>query len=312
MKKKQAEQYTSARWRLPSKWSYSMKIGSLALTGILISISAVAFPQRVTVKMENATLKQFLEKVQTQVEVALLYSDQLVANKRISVNTKDRDFKEVLSKELSKHHLTFKESDGQITIVPTSTYGKETVSETIQQEKLTIKGRVFNSQEPPQALENVSISIKGGATVGRTAAGGYYDVAVPKGTYLVFTLVGYRPHEVLVNRNETNLSLSLQENVSDVEEVVVVGMTEMQKKHIASSVATLDVKSNIEGKPITNLSQSLQGGVTGLNVQQGSGLPGGDAATIKIRGISTMNNSDPLVLVDGIPMDMNHIDPVTV
>lgn len=312
MKNKQAEQYTSARWRLPSKWSYSMKIGSLALTGIFLSISAVAFPQRVTVKMENATLKQFLEQVQTQVDVALLYSDQLVANKRITVNTKNRDFKELLSKELPKYHLTFKESDGQITIVPHSSYHKGADREEVRQEKITIKGRVFNSEEPPQALENVSISIKGGASVGRTGAGGYYDVAVPKGSQLVFTLVGYRPYEVLVNKNENNLSLSLQENVADVEEVVVVGMTEMQKKHIASSVATLDVKSNIEGKPITNLSQALQGGVTGLNVQQGSGLPGGDAATIKIRGISTMNNSDPLVLVDGVPMDMNHIDPVTV
>src|SRR5690606_22490098 len=86
----------------------------------------------------------------------------------------------------------------------------------------------------------------------------------------------------------------------------------MQRKHIASSVASLDIKANVEGKPITNLSQALQGGVTGLQVQQGSGLPGGDAATIKIRGISTLNNSDPLILVDGIPMDINHSDPVTV
>lgn len=311
MKKKQAAQYTPARWRLPSQWSYSMKIGTLALTGIFLSISAVAFPQRVTIKMENATLKQFLEHVQKQVDVALLYSDQLIANKHITVNTKNRDFKEVLSKELSKHHLTFSESDGQITIVPNTAYGKVAV-ETAQQDKITIKGRVFNSDEPPVALENVSISIKGGASVGRTGSGGYYDIAVPKGAYLVFTLVGYHSQEILVNKNENNLSLSLRENVSGVEEVVVVGMTEMQKKHIASSVATVDVGSNIEGKPITNLSQALQGGVTGLNVQQGSGLPGGDAATIKIRGISTMNNSDPLVLVDGVPMDMNHIDPVTV
>ncbi len=77
-------------------------------------------------------------------------------------------------------------------------------------------------------------------------------------------------------------------------------------------LASLDVSSNITGKPLTTLSQSLQGGVTGLQVTQNSGLPGGDAAAIKIRGISTLGNSDPLVLVDGIPMDMNHIDPVTV
>ena len=61
------------------------------------------------------------------------------------------------------------------------------------------------------------------------------------------------------------------------------------------------------------MSQSLQGGITGLNVTQSSGLPGADAATIKIRGISSLTtNSDPLVLVDGIPMDMNNLDPNTI
>src|SRR5690606_17384212 len=145
-----------------------------------------------------------------------------------------------------------------------------------------------------------------------TDEAGYYDVSVLRGTNLVFSAVGYHTREVLITKPENNLTISLTEDVSDMEEVVVVGMTEMQRKHIASSVASLDVGSNIEGKPITNLSQSLQGGVTGLSVQQGSGLPGGDAATIKIRGISTLNNADPLVLVDGVPMDMNHIDPVTV
>lgn len=313
MKKKQAEQYKSARWRLPSQWSYSMKIGTLALTGIFLSISAVAFPQRITIKMENATLKQFLERVQTQVDVALLYSDQLVANKRVSVNSKERDFKEVLSKELSKHQLTFRESDGQITIVPDATERQVVAREIeVRQEKVTIKGRVFNTHEPPVPMASVSISKRGGEPLGYTDNAGYYSIEVERNSYIVFSAVGYHNREIFVNKSDNNFTVSLQENISDLEEIVVVGMTEMQKKHIASSVASLDVQSNIEGKPITNLSQSLQGGVTGLQVQQGSGLPGGDAASIKIRGISTLNNADPLVLVDGIPMDMNHIDPVTV
>jgi len=125
-------------------------------------------------------------------------------------------------------------------------------------------------------------------------------------------MISFNSTEFTVNKADRSLIISLRENVSALNEVVVVGLTEQQKKHIASSLATLNVKSNIEGKPITTLSQSLQGGVTGINVTQSSGLPGGDAATIKIRGISTLGNSDPLVLVDGIPMDMNHIDPVTV
>lgn len=61
------------------------------------------------------------------------------------------------------------------------------------------------------------------------------------------------------------------------------------------------------------MSQALQGGITGLSVNQSSGLPGADAATIKIRGVSSLQtNNDPLVLVDGVPMDMNNLDPTTI
>lgn len=80
-----------------------------------------------------------------------------------------------------------------------------------------------------------------------------------------------------------------------------------------SSVSTLDITKNLKSKPVTSISQSLQGGVTGLTVTQGSGMPGGDGASIKIRGISSLHtNNDPLVLVDGIPMDMNQLDPNTI
>jgi TonB-dependent SusC/RagA subfamily outer membrane receptor len=135
---------------------------------------------------------------------------------------------------------------------------------------------------------------------------------VNKNDVLVFSLLGYNSVEQTVLKAYKSLVISLKEKVSELNQITVVGMTEMQKKHKSSSLYSLDVKSNIVGKPITSLSQSLQGGVTGLEVRQASGLPGGDAATIKIRGISTLGNSDPLVLVDGVPMDMEQINPTTV
>lgn len=89
--------------------------------------------------------------------------------------------------------------------------------------------------------------------------------------------------------------------------------SEEKKLNSISSVSTLDIAKNLNSKPITSISQSLQGGVTGLTVTQSSGMPGGDGASIKIRGISSLHtNNDPLVLVDGIPMDMNQLDPNTI
>lgn len=299
-----------------SRIRYVMQITTVLIIGLFMSISTMGYTQRVSINLKNVPLKTLLEELQKQTDVALLFSENLVANKRVSVHIKDIRLTDLLNKELPKHSLGYKSYNGQITIIPLNEKPAELervkVEKVTEQETITVKGRVFNMAEPPLALEGVNISVKGGGTVGVTGSGGYYTVVVPKGAYLTFTTVGYHVKEVLVSKNENNLTVSLEDDVADVEEVVVVGMTEMQKKHIASSVASLNVSSNIEGKAITSLSQSLQGGVTGLNVQQGSGLPGGDAATIKIRGISTLNNADPLILVDGVPMDMNHIDPVTV
>ncbi|QQT26413.1 TonB-dependent receptor [Sphingobacterium spiritivorum] len=311
MKKKQSWQQMAGWGHFDVKFYYYMKVTSLLTTLLFMTFAANAYSQRVSLKLSNVTFKVFLQSIQDQTNVALLYNDHLIENKRISVQANQVDLRELLKRELPKYGLDYTISGNQITLVP-SAVSRTVATETRSQEMIRIKGRVFNSGEPPQALSSVSVAVLGGSQGVHTDEGGYYELEVPKGATLVFSMVGYHSKQVPVNKTENNLTISLSENVSDLEEVVVVGMTEMQRKHIASSVASLDIKSSIEGKPITNLSQSLQGGVTGLQVQQGSGLPGGDAASIKIRGISTLNNSDPLVLVDGVPMDMNHIDPVTI
>lgn len=179
-------------------------------------------------------------------------------------------------------------------------------------EDLTIKGKVFDTHEPPRELPGVTIAVKGTTNGSSTDENGYFAINVPRDAVLVFSMVGHKSVEYLVKSSNSNLIIALQEEIASLDEAVVVGQSEQKKKHIAGSIASMNVASQISGKPITTLSQSLQGGVTGLQVQQSSGMPGGDAAAIKIRGISTLGNSDPLILVDGIPMDMNHIDPVTV
>ncbi len=179
-------------------------------------------------------------------------------------------------------------------------------------ENVTIKGRVFDTHEPPRELPGVSIIIKGTGQGTTTDENGYFALEAPRDAVMIFSMIGYKAAEHAVRGSDSNLTMALKEDIADLDEAVVIGQTEQKKKHIAGSIASVNVASQISGKPITTLSQSLQGGVTGLQVQQSSGMPGGDAAAIKIRGISTLGNSNPLILVDGIPMDMNHIDPVTV
>ena len=189
---------------------------------------------------------------------------------------------------------------------------KSDPSTVLQDSSLTIRGRVVNTKEPPQPIAGTSVQVKGTAQATQTDADGYFNIRAKRGDILIFSNIGYEDYEYTVIRATATLSVPLLEEAGALDEVVVTGMTEQQRKHIASSVATVNINSQIGGKPITQLSQALQGGVTGIQVTQGSGIPGRDASTILIRGMGTTGNSNPLILVDGIPMDMNDIDPMTV
>lgn len=175
-----------------------------------------------------------------------------------------------------------------------------------------IQGRVLEDKEPPVSLAGVTVIVKG-STIGTiTDEGGYFKIRANKGDVLQFNFIGFSSQEFVVTRPLSNLNIALKEDVETLEEVVVTGFSEEKKLNMISSVASLDISSNLSNKPVTSMSQALQGGITGITVTQSSGLPGADAAGIKIRGISTLGESDPLVLVDGIPMDMNNLDPNTI
>ena len=177
----------------------------------------------------------------------------------------------------------------------------------------TIQGQILENSVQPLPIAGVNVLIKG-TTIGTISdTNGYFSIKAQKGDVIVFTYLGFRPYEFVVSRAISNLSVSLSEDSEALDEVIITGFSEEKKLNSISSVSTLDIAKNLNSKPITSISQSLQGGVTGLTVTQSSGMPGGDGASIKIRGISSLHtNNDPLVLVDGIPMDMNQLDPNTI
>lgn len=179
-------------------------------------------------------------------------------------------------------------------------------------ERINLRGQVYEKTSSPMPMIGVSVQVKGKAIGVTTDIDGYFNIQVEKGDVLVFSFIGFKTTEYTVKRRESNLIISMEEDVNTLNEVVVTGLSEERKLNSISSISQVKVAANVVNKPITSLSQALQGGVTGISVSQETGLPGGDAATVKIRGVSTLGNSDPLVLVDGIPMDMNNLDPNTI
>lgn len=162
-------------------------------------------------------------------------------------------------------------------------------------------------------LPGVYVLIKGSSTGTVTDMDGHYSLNVPEtGSVLIFKIVGYVPQEVKA-LNQSKIDIQMQVDIKALEEVVVVGYGTEKKVNLTGSVSTIN-NQDIESRPITNISAGLSGLAPGVVVSQANGgVAGGDGANIRIRGIGTFNNTNPLIVVDGIPSEgtgiMNDIDP---
>jgi TonB-linked SusC/RagA family outer membrane protein len=281
---------------------------------LLISLQVTAhtsWSQRINLHVQQQPLGQVLKMIERQSGYRFVYSNRMLpAEKPVSVDANDQLLKDVLNVLLRETSLVYREEENKLIVIFQQEEKKTRTPQRNADTMVAVRGRVFDTKEPPAPLPGVSILIKNKSQGTVTDANGNFDLKVEKGDVLVFSFTGYKPVEYTVSNARDNITISLTSNA--MQEVVVTGYSEQKKRHLANSISTVNVTSAIEGKPITQLSQALQGGATGVTVTQSSGLPGGDAATIKIRGISTLGNTNPLVLVDGVPFSINDIDPTTV
>jgi len=139
-----------------------------------------------------------------------------------------------------------------------------------------------------------------------TDASGKFTLMTDEHAALEISFIGYQSVEVPV-KGRKELRVSLRPQASGLNEVVVVGYGTQKKKDVTGAITSVDAHS-LENRPLTNASQAIQG-MNGLYVNQAGGQPGKDAATIRIRGIGTLNNNNPLVLVNGIEYDLQDVNP---
>ncbi len=179
------------------------------------------------------------------------------------------------------------------------------------QQKIT--GRVAAGDT---ALLGVTVSVKGAAVSTQTDADGNFTInASPKAT-LLFSSVGFNTQEIAVN-NRSIVNVQLKGGIQQLNEVVVVGYGVTKKATLTGAVSTVKGREIVQS-PATNVSNSLVGRLPGLTAVTGSGEPGYDGSTLRIRGLNTLNNNDVLVVVDGIPgrslerIDPNSIESVTI
>ena len=174
----------------------------------------------------------------------------------------------------------------------------------------SVTGRVVD--ENNEGLPGVSIVLKGTAKGTTTDTDGQFQVNVPDSgqSILVFSFLGYTSQEIALN-NQSQINVVLKTDTKALNEVVVVGYGTQRKKDLTGSVAQVD-PTNLEGLPLTDVSQALQGQVAGVKVRRNGGEPGGEFS-VYIRGInSASGNSQPLYVVDGVPIasgSLNTLNP---
>ncbi len=164
---------------------------------------------------------------------------------------------------------------------------------------VVVTGKVV-SQADGMPLPGVTVMVQGTTTGVVTDGNGNYRVSATPASKLVFSQLGMKEQIVAVN-DKTEINIRLSEDVNSLSEVVVVGYG-VQKKSVVTGAISKVTAGDFESQPVTRLEQVLQGRTSGLTIASSSGQPG-DGATVRVRGITSIGNNDPLWVVDGVVVD---------
>lgn len=151
-----------------------------------------------------------------------------------------------------------------------------------------------------ETVIGASVGQKGTQNVTVTNLDGEFTISVPDNAVLEISYIGFSNQQVAV-KGKSSIEVIMTEDVHNLNELVVVGYGVMKKKDLTGAVGSLAAK-DMENSPVANIGQAIQGKIAGLQVVD-AGKPG-DNVTIKVRGMGSINNCDPLVVIDGVPTDL--------
>lgn len=260
--------------------------------------------------LKNADLEELIWTMKKQSEFNFFYSSEEIQGVRgLDIEMKQATAEDVLDQCLKGTGLTYEIVHKTIIIKKDTKVVPREVDLPLQAEqpqKRIITGTVRDEKGLP--IPGVTVIVKG-TTVGNiTDTEGNYSVSVPPtAKILAFSFVGMQSKEVIIGAgNSYNVTLS--ETKENLDEVVVVGYGAQKKQSVVGSIATVSSKELLKRGGVYNLAQAISGQMAGVTVMEVSGEPGRNDPQILIRGMSTWNGSEPLILVDGIERKMGDVD----
>jgi len=262
----------------------------------------------INLNMRNATVKEVLNSIEEQSEFSFLYSENIIdINREVSVNIKNQKIDQILNELFEGTNVEYVIKDRFIVLTDFK-IGDDVIAAL---EQNTISGTV--TDESGQPLPGVTVVVKGTTQGTITDAEGNYSLSnVPENAILVFSFVGMRTHEIPIE-GKSLINVVLAEDTIGIEEVVAVGYGTQKKINLTGSVDVVSGEK-LANRPAANVSLLIQGTAPNLNINltNRGGEPGA-AASWNIRGLGSINGNDaPLILVDGVEMDVNNLDPETI
>lgn len=291
------------RYAVLKKALFIMRITLMILitsTFNLFATGTYSQTAKVSVHLNQATIKQVLKEIEKSSEFYFLYNDNLInVDKKVDIEADNQQINTILGQLFDSKEIKYEVYDKQIVVSPVN-------MPLPQNAQRKVSGKVTDPSG--SAVPGVSVVAKG-TTIGTTTSNdGRYSLVLPgDAKVLLFSFIGMQSQEVILG-NQTTLDIVMKEETVGVDEVVVIGYGTQKKSNLTAAVT--QVSSDVlQNRPIKSVNEALQGVVAGLNIANVNGAPE-TAPTLNIRGFTGFNSKgSPLVLVDGVERTMADVNP---
>lgn len=248
--------------------------------------------EKINLSLNNVTLKEALKIVENQTNYVFFYNEaEIDVNQKVNIRLSDENIEKTLNKLLPGY--TYQIDNRKIAILPRQQGVVKSISGTV----------VDETGEP---IIGANVVVKGTTNGTITDTNGQFSLSASPENVLKISYIGYIDKEVRIG-NQSVINIRLQEDTQKLDEVVVVGYGTQKKVNLTGSVSTITAE-RLESRPIATISDGLQGTMPGVTVTKDNGAPG-SSSSIKIRGYSSLNSGGALIIIDGVPGDMNNVAP---
>ena len=269
----------------------------LFLTVVLSAVCATASAQRVTLDMQNAKLEKVLGQITQQTGLVFNYTRPTInPDKRVSVSVKQAELESVLRQLFDADGIVYEIKDGKVYLADRK--GGVNPPPALSAARQRYAGRIVDAAGNP--VVGASVVIRGSTTGVSSDIDGRFAIEAREGEVLSVSFVGYTPQTITLGA-KTMLTLTLREDTSELEEVVVVGYGTQRRSLVTSAISKVQMnESNM--RQVASPTQLLSGRVAGVTTSTGSGNLGSGERMV-IRGSSSLSaGNEPLYVIDGIPI----------